>query len=346
MNLHLFVPGLFWPDNSRPEVYQQLQLPALETILTKSRWTETPQQMLEPWLCQAFGVEKQHDWPIAPIQLQSDSQEIKAENSYWLRIDPVFLRIENNHILLADSQIVNISLKEATQLADSINAQFATDGLTILPLLPDRWYLRCDQQPDLRTCLLSEAAGKNINTLMPVGEDSALGNSRINEIQMLLHEHPVNQAREERGELPINSLWLWGGGVLPEMIHTEYSGVWSNQAFARALATTSKTEYYDLPESADQLLRDGEQTGEQLVVLDALQKYVCYRDAYGWRETLSKLEQNWFSVLLQALKDKRIKQLILTVTDSQPAGDFLMTPSHLWKFWLRNRPLSAYRRTE
>ncbi|MCB1639923.1 MAG: hypothetical protein KDI15_13865, partial [Thiothrix sp.] len=30
------------------------------------------------------------------------------------------------------------------------------------------------------------------------------------ELQMLLHQHPVNQARERQGQLPVNSLWLWG----------------------------------------------------------------------------------------------------------------------------------------
>jgi hypothetical protein len=34
----------------------------------------------------------------------------------------------------------------------------------------------------------------------------------MNEIQMLLHEHPVNEARASRREPTINSLWLWGFG--------------------------------------------------------------------------------------------------------------------------------------
>jgi hypothetical protein len=30
---------------------------------------------------------------------------------------------------------------------------------------------------------------------------------------MWLHGHPVNLAREARGQLPVSALWLWGGGV-------------------------------------------------------------------------------------------------------------------------------------
>ncbi|MDE2220877.1 MAG: hypothetical protein KGJ52_10920, partial [Gammaproteobacteria bacterium] len=32
------------------------------------------------------------------------------------------------------------------------------------------------------------------------------------EIEMWLHEHPVNRARAARGLLEANALWLWGGG--------------------------------------------------------------------------------------------------------------------------------------
>jgi hypothetical protein len=34
-----------------------------------------------------------------------------------------------------------------------------------------------------------------------------------NEVQMLLHEHPINQQREQKGLLAVNSFWLSGTGV-------------------------------------------------------------------------------------------------------------------------------------
>jgi hypothetical protein len=34
------------------------------------------------------------------------------------------------------------------------------------------------------------------------------------EMEIWLHEHPVNRLRSERGELPVTGLWLWGGGTL------------------------------------------------------------------------------------------------------------------------------------
>lgn len=38
----------------------------------------------------------------------------------------------------------------------------------------------------------------------------------VSEIQMALHEHAVNIAREQAGQRVVNSLWIWGGGFAPE----------------------------------------------------------------------------------------------------------------------------------
>ncbi|MCH8101408.1 MAG: hypothetical protein IIB74_13375, partial [Proteobacteria bacterium] len=38
----------------------------------------------------------------------------------------------------------------------------------------------------------------------------------VSEIQMALHEHAVNIAREQLGQRVVNSIWFWGGGIAPE----------------------------------------------------------------------------------------------------------------------------------
>ncbi len=51
---------------------------------------------------------------------------------------------------------------------------------------------------------------------LPSGDDTATYRNLLSEIEMALHEHEVNLEREATGQLPINSLWLWGGGTAPE----------------------------------------------------------------------------------------------------------------------------------
>lgn len=342
MNLHLLIPGLFWPEAARIEIYNDLSLTALEAILAKSQSILSHSQSMEEWLCQSFGVSKQQDWPVAPIMLQLDDTDNRLNrDEFWLRADPVHLRIENNHILLADSQVFTISLEDSRQFAATLNQCFINRGIRFLPLHPDRWYLSITHIPRLQTRLLSEVAGKNINNLLPLGQDSPAWHNIFNEIQMLLHNHLVNQDREARGELAINSVWFWGGGVMPERICSSFSHIWSDHAFAHALAIASGTAHDQLPQHAT-AWQQSSQPGNHLIILDALGGKIQYKNMYEWRKCLSSLEHSWFAPLLEALKKGKISQLKITALSESGTRDFVMTPASLWKFWARTKSLSSY----
>lgn len=345
MNLRLLIPSLFWPDTSGsapPEIYRDLPLPALATLLTKSvRTTESESPGMEAWLCRAFGLAKQQDWPVAPLTLAADGTgNIVAGNDYWLRADPVHLRIERGQFVLADGQIFRISSGEAREFTALLNQHLAGNNLTLLPLHPDRWYLHLAKTPALQTHPLSQVTGKNINYLLPSGVDSMAWHGVFNEIQMLLHEHPLNQAREARGELAINSVWLWGGGIMPTVECNVYTKAWSNEVLTRALALASHTDFSALPPAANTWLQSAG-SGNHLVVLDSLNGKARYGDAYGWRESLKQLEQNWFVPLLAALKQDRISQLTITAIGERDSKNFSVSRGDLWKFW-RTASIEGY----
>lgn len=51
---------------------------------------------------------------------------------------------------------------------------------------------------------------------IPSGDAAAGYRGLISEVEMSLHDHAVNLRRQENDLQPINSLWIWGGGVAPE----------------------------------------------------------------------------------------------------------------------------------
>lgn len=344
MNLHLLIPALFWPEASLPEIYLDLPLPALENLLARSLCTSDESQAIEAWLCRAFGVPQQHDWPVAPITLQTDGIEnLKTEDDYWLRADPVHLRIERDQIVLADSRVFKISTDEADQLTGLLNRHFTRNNqeMVFLPLQPDRWYLRITKIPPPKTHLLSEVVNKRINELLPFGTNSMAWRSLFNEIQMLLHEHPLNQSREERGELAINSTWFWGGGIMPKSVVCPYTHVWGNDILTSSLALASGTDPMPLPPDAGAWYQSA-LSGNHLVVLNALYGKAQYADAYGWRESLKELEQKWFESLWVMLKSGKLSQLTLTTLDASKTKNFTLRRGDLRKFWLRAKPFSIY----
>ncbi len=69
----------------------------------------------------------------------------------------------------------------------------------------------------MRTIPPHDITGKSVVDSLPTGDGADRLNNIMNHAQMVLHAHPVNQQRKERGALPANSVWLWGHGTVPRI---------------------------------------------------------------------------------------------------------------------------------
>jgi len=345
MHCHLLLPDLFWPERDFSDIYRGLAAPALERLLAKGRRhsADGEASSAEAWLCERFDVERQGDLPAAPFCLLADGGE--PGKHHWLRADPVHLRLEGNRLVLADSSAFCVSQQEAESLTASLNAHFAGDGLVFFPLRPDRWYLRVERAPALETTPLAQAAGRSIDSLLPRGADSPTWRARLNEVQMLLHAHGVNERRESAGELPVNSVWLWGAGRLPDAVPAPFNAVWSQDVFAAGLAQAARIAAHKLPADAAELLRAGAGTGVNLILLDRLRVAAQYGDAYGWREAMAQLERDWFAPLLDALRQERIGMLSLHALGPAGLRSVELTHGDLRRFWRRVKPLAEHANT-
>jgi hypothetical protein len=235
-----------------------------------------------------------------------------------------------------------VSQQEAESLSDSLNAHFSADGLTFYPLRPERWYLRVERVPALETTALPEASGRSIDDLLPRGADASAWRARMNEVQMLLHGHAVNEERESAGKVPINSVWLWGGGKLSDAVSAPFAAVWSRDPFAAGLAQAAHIAARNLPDGAADLLRASASEGVNLILLDRLRGAAQYGDAYGWRDGLQQLERDWFAPLLQALRRERIGMLSLHALGPGGVISAEVTRGDLRRFWRRVRPLADF----
>ena len=340
MHCHLLLPDLFWPEPDFRDVYRGLETPALDRLLAKGRRRHAQNASVEAWLGEQFGVQRQQDWPVAPYSLLADGGEPGAH--HWLRADPVHLKLEGNRVVLADSDLLSVSQQEAESLSDSLNAHFSSDGLVFYPLRPDRWYLRVEPAPALETTALPEATGRSIDERLPRGADASAWRARLNEVQMLLHGHAVNEERESAGKLPINSVWIWGGGKLSGAVSAPYAAVWSGDPYAAGLAHAARLSARDLPDTAADLLRASASEGVNLIVLDQLRGPARYGDAHAWRESLAGLERDWFAPLLEVLRQERIGMVSLHALGPEGVLSAEVTRGDLRRFWRRVRPLADF----
>src|SRR3546814_15930088 len=73
--------------------------------------------------------------------------------------------------------------------------------------------------------------------------------SLLNEAQIILHNHPWNARRAAAGKPPVNSLWFWGGGMLPDSVATHQGQVASDDVLLQALASNAGMIPLALPRS-------------------------------------------------------------------------------------------------
>jgi hypothetical protein len=334
MHVHLLVPDAFVPEAEFPA---GLRPPALETLMARGRRERTAAHSCEAWLKDRFAVEGQGFAAFALL-----AQGIQPGDAYWMSADPVHLRIGHNTPLLADSEMFDLSLEEAAQLVARLNAHFG-DELQIVSPVPQRWYARPSQAPDLQFTPLSQARGQPIAPHLPAGADAMRWHALMNEAQMVLHGHAVNEAREARGALPVNSLWLWGGGRLEAPAAQPFEQVLGNSPLARGLAQASGAAALPLPgNTALWLEEDAPTSGRVLIVLEALSPPLAYGDGHDWESRLAGLESAWFMPLLAALRRGRIGMITLHSPSATGTLSAETVRTDLHRFWRRRKPLSRY----
>ena len=196
MHCELVIPGLF-------SAAAEARLPSLELLLARGRASSGESQPLERWLADAFGLE---DEPLAAGALTALAGNRDPGEERWVRADPVHLRLMRDRLILVPAAAFGLSREEAEALCETLNEHFA-GRLDILPVQPQRWSARLQVELEVSASSSFDMAGRELQPLA--------GDALLNEAQMVLHEHPVNEAREARGEPAVNSFWLWGAGRRP-----------------------------------------------------------------------------------------------------------------------------------
>lgn len=295
MHVELTIPGLLAAPPAE-------RLPALELLLARAHATSVETQGLHAWLGEAFGVD-----PLPAGALTA------GEAGFWLRADPVHLSVMRDRLVLVPVQ--GLAPAEAQALVDTLNRHFA--GLHEFRFRhPDRWVMR-SEPAELDTLPAAEMAGRDIDPQLPGGKWPAL----LNEIQMALHDHPVNEARQ----LPVNSVWLWGAGELPAKAAGPWRSVTADEPVALGLARLAGISRRAPARSAEDWLDAMPEDGRHLVLLHAAH---------------AALEADWCAPLLAALKSGRIGMLSLHAPD---AGlSFEIARGDLRRFWRRARAVASH----
>ncbi len=234
--------------------------------------------------------------------------------------DPVYLEPRLDHLWLHELGPADIESIELRTLVDHLQSELTDDQSFGFTRLGPYGYLSAKQPIATASVSASAISQQSPDSYLPQGESAASHRQLISEIEMALHEHDVNIARVEAGRQPINSLWLWGGGLAAPISVRPQPPLFSNDPLLR-IRDSSHTAV------AEPWLGD----------LDACLELSAdgfVADTMGLDFDIERT-QDLLERLRQALRGGRLKQLVLLFADGMRAR---VQRSHSIRFW---RPRSA-----
>lgn len=337
-SLTLFVPHLLWPEPGQDFVFADLDLPGLESLLAQATPDRQASAASETVLMAQFpGTDKS----AAALRhggenLDADDNTLLAAN--WLCADPAHLRLQQEHIVLADADYLEPDTAEATAVIADLNRTFADLGEFSAPH-PQRWYLRLHQTlPQSLTSLPppSAAVGRTLAASLPADAGSAPLRQLLNELQMFLHAHPINVARAAAGRPAINALWLWGNTMLPTAAAaTGFTCVHTDDALSRGLARHAGIASQPLAPGLPALPMRA--SGADFIHLAALQSPALGENSEAWRQALLRLESDWFAPLAEALATGRRASATLIAPCAHGVWRWKIQAPAFWRRWLPAR---------
>ncbi len=205
-------------DRLPSDALEGLRLPRLSALLARLQPTaqDTDPDLDRPpaampherALACALGWAPQAHLPWAAWQTGSTDPMPQA----W--ITPCHWQIGMDQVFMLDPATLGLGDDESKALLDMLLPYLQEDGLQVHWHDALHWHARGDLLGDWAAPSLDRVIGANVRPWITAGLPGALVRLQ-SEMQMLAYNHPVNDARLARGQLPVNAFWVHGAGRLP-----------------------------------------------------------------------------------------------------------------------------------
>ena len=312
MHLVLTLPGLLAQEADRAA-----RAPHLARMLAIAGSPMHEPEGPDAALARHYGIEHAAgtDCPLAAVRLAALG--VDPGPAFWLAADPVTLVAGRDDVHLAGI-VQDLDADDAATLVAMLNAHFSTDGIAFVAARPDAWFVRAPARVALRTRPVATVAGRMLRDLMPTGPDAGTWQRWQSEIQMLLHDHPVNAAREAGGKAPANSVWFSEGGALPSRVPASSVATFAGNGIAAALAAHVDGTARAVPATLDSALATA---GDASTIVVALPLPL----------DLDAVERNWAAPAWTALVQRRVDAVTMIAEGRDGALAWTARPPGPWR---------------
>ena len=268
------------------------------------------------------------DTPIAPLAALGAS--IDAGTDYVFAADPVLLAADRDDLILVQ-RIDDLAADESGALETTLNRHFASDDWRFAAARPDAWFAHSPRAPAITTTPFDAACAKGVFPYLPRGADGGVWQRWQNEIGMLLHEHPVNVAREAAGRPGVTGIWFWGGGRLsdavglPAIIVSAAPGRVGDLARGVARHAGGSVDAFGVAASPSHVVERAQSAG------NAGATCVVVTEAIASDAAVAAFAAHWLRPALDLLERRRIDRLTVIADGNGVAARWSATPPTLWR---------------
>jgi hypothetical protein len=242
--------------------------------------------------------------------------------THWIAAaDPVYLEARRDHLYLHALRSVGVPPTHLRALIDHLQTTLAEGKKYGFTRLGSYGYLSSRSPIATAGSPAYVVDQKKPDDYLPSGDDTAVHRNLLSEIEMALHEHEVNLEREADGQLPVNSLWLWGGGIAPEQTTRPQPPLFADDALLTGYwySGTGVAEPWPGDLAA--------------CIQESVAGFVAETPEF---DTSSTLLENCLSELREALRSGRLDSVTLLFRDGLRAH---VRRSHALRVWRRNSRL-------
>jgi len=218
--MHLLVPFASDTSEACRHVLGDLRLPHLARLLTllspstrDDGTTTTLSPPHERALAAALGWHGGDGLlPFAAHAAAGDG--VVTGDAVWGQLTPAHWQLGRDHVVMADPALLGLAEPESRTLFAAVRGLFESEGFEVAYGDANRWYIARADLETMATASPDRAIGRSVDSWLGDGTApvSRLVRRLQSEVQLVFYPHPVNESREQRGELAVNSFWLSGCG--------------------------------------------------------------------------------------------------------------------------------------
>ena len=303
-----------------------LRYPALERAWTRGRSASIQAPTPNHLRFSLFGIEPEGELPVAALTHVNDRNARPGNDYFWLRADPVTMWADMARVIMTSHGFADLDPYERNEIEICVRDVLRQEGIDLHGDHPERWCIALQSPIEFAFTPLDEALGMDVAEALPGHPEARHWRRILNEVQVAMHNCPVNVRRRAAGKREINSVWFWGGGFMPDAAeHDVLDTVYSENAVSRGLAIINDCRARG---QAEALESDFSGDGQAILIDWGLGSDSAERELALLEDLVGKM---------LGMADR--KRLDLAVYDGTGTGR-VYGPRARRRFWQRRKPLA------